>query len=78
MKGFRIHSLISRMFTKTLSIFLSISLSLSLSVFFFHYNETCMYYFITFLARVSLKLYKLFTHIVQIIPETGNDFHISF
>ena len=36
-----------------------------------------MYYFITFLARVSLKLYKLFTHIVQIIPETGNDFHIS-
>ena len=21
--------------------------------------------------------YKLFTHIVQIIPETGNDFHIS-
>ena len=42
------------------------------------YNEICMYYFITFLARVSLKLYKLFTCIVQIIPETGNDFHISF
>ena len=34
-----------------------------------------MYYFITFLARVSLKLIKLFIHIVQIIPETGNDFH---
>ena len=62
----------------SLSFYLSLSISLSLSLFFFHYNETCMYYFITFLARVSLKLYKLFTHIVQIIPETGNDFHISF
>ena len=37
-----------------------------------------MYYCITFLARVSLKLCKLFPHIVQIIPKTGNDFHISF
>ena len=67
----------SRPTALSLSIFLSLSLSLSLSVFF-HYNETCMYPFITFLAGVSLKLYKLFTHIVQIIPETGNDFHISF
>ena len=37
-----------------------------------------MYYYMTFLARVSLKLYNLFTHVVQVIPETGNDFHISF
>ena len=30
-----------------------------------------------FLSASFTKLYKLFTHIVQIKPETGNDFHIS-
>ena len=29
-----------------------------------------MYNFITFLARVSLNLFKIITHIEQVIPET--------
>ena len=52
------------------SIVRSLSLSLSLSVSFL-YNEICMYFFINFLARVSLKLYMLFTHIAQIPNSQG-------